>query len=87
LDAVGASLLLMKRAGWDATGMPRSVMTAILAADQCNRALEHKHPRVEIMRMCCLVHVRLHRAFANLIALQTKISFELFSGHRVLLPL
>ena len=66
----------------DIAGVARSVGDAIASKDQRDRSLQHKEPRIEIMRVSVPMHVRIDFALAELIALASEVGFKFASVHR-----
>jgi len=63
-------------------GIARTVGAAINSKDKRDRSLQHKQPRVKLVRVRSTMHVWFDFALAKLIALAPKVGFKLASIHR-----
>jgi hypothetical protein len=66
----------------DGAGVARAVSAALIAKDECDRSVEHKEPRIELVRVSGAVHVWLDCTFPKLIALTSNVGFKFGSIHR-----
>src|SRR6266404_202628 len=75
-------MFFVHRSCRDLAGVARTVGAAISSKDKRDRSLQHKQPRVKLVRVRPAMHVWFNFALAKLIALAPKVGFELGSIHR-----
>jgi len=80
--AVSLRMLFVHRSCRDITGVARKVGAAISTNDKRDRSLQHKQPRVKLVRVRSTMHVWFDCALAKLIALAPKVGFKLGSVRR-----
>jgi hypothetical protein len=80
--AVSLGMFFVYRSRRDITGVPRAVSAAVTAEDERDRSLQHKQPRVELVRVSVTMHMGFDFALAEFIALAPKVGFKPGSIHR-----
>ena len=73
-------MFFVHRSCRNVTGVARTVGAAIGSKDKRDRSLQHKQPRVKLVRVGSTVLVRFDFALTKLIALAPKIGFKLGSS-------
>jgi hypothetical protein len=80
--AVSLGMFFVHRSCRHVAGIARTVGAAINSKDKRDRSLQHKQPRVKLVRVRSTMHVWFDFALAKLIALAHKVGFKLASIHR-----
>jgi hypothetical protein len=80
--AVSLCILCVHRSRRDRADVTGAVGTAIGADYQGQRSIEHKQPRVKLVRVCITVHVWFDLLLAKLVTLALDLGFKLGSVHR-----